>query len=93
MSSFGKFVKFYVKKVDSVPDAPTGERRDAFAILMCSSRQQNARRTLSSKVTNVRNKKDELYNAIVTFLEKEELSWSPSEVHQGVASNTVSVLR
>ena len=93
MSSFGKFVKFYVKKVDSVPDAPTGERQDAFAILMCSSRQQNARQTLPSKVTNVRNKKDELYNAIVTFLEKEELSWSPSEVHQGVASNTVSVLR
>lgn len=64
-------MKFYVKKVDSLPDAPTGERRDAFAILMCSSCQQNVRQTLPSRVTNARNKKDELYNAIVMFFEKE----------------------
>lgn len=93
MSSFGKFVKFYVKKNDSINTDSTSGRPDAFAILMYSSRQQSARQTIPSRVPNVKNKKDELYNAIITFLENEELNWSPAEVERGVAGSTVSVLR
>ena len=93
--NFGKFVKFYVKKNESTTataaDSTSGQR-DAFAILMRSSREQSARKTLPSRVT-VRNKKDELYNAIITFFEKEELKWNASEVERGTAGNTVLVLR
>ena len=69
----------------------TNGRPDALAILMCLSREQFARKTLPSRVT-VRNKKDELYNAIITF-EKEELKWNASEVEEGTAGNTILVLR
>lgn len=58
---------------------------------MCSSRDQFARKTLPSRVA-VRNKKDELYNAIITFFEKEELKWKASEVEGGTAGNTILVL-
>ena len=93
VASFGRFVKFYVKKNESttVPGSTNG-RPDAFAILMCSSREQFARKTLPSRVT-VRNKKDELHNAIITFFEKEELKWNASEVEGGTAGNTILVLR
>ena len=92
MACFGKFVKFYVSKSDSSTADSTSGRPNAFAILMHSSCQQSTRRTLPSRVGNVKNKKDELHNAIITFLEKEELCWNPSEVERGVASTTVSVL-
>ena len=72
-----------------LPDSTSGQQ-DAFAILMHWSREQSAHKTLPSRVT-VRNKKDELYNAIITFVE--ELKWNASEVERGTAGNTVLVFR
>ena len=92
MASFGKFIKFYVSRSESSAADSTSGRPNAFAVLMHSSRQQSTHRTLPSRVGNVKNKNDELYNAIITFFEKEELYWNPSEVERGVAGTTVSVL-
>ena len=83
MASFGKFIKFYVSRSESSAADSTSGRPNAFAVLMYSSHQQSTRRTLG--VGNVKNKKDELHNAIITFFEKEELYWNPSEVERGVA--------
>ena len=41
----------------------------------------------------VRNKKDELFNDILLFIEKEGLVWKASEVDNGTASNAISTLR
>ena len=87
------FVKFYVKKNHSSTADSTSRQPDAFSIFMHSSRQQSVCKTLPTRVANVKNKKDELYNAIITFFEKEEINWSPSEVESGIAGNTVLVLR
>ena len=66
VAPFGRIEKFYVKKNESTTVlGSTNGRPDVFAILMGSSREQLARKTLPSRVT-VRNKKDELHNAIIT---------------------------
>ena len=39
------------------------------------------------------NKKDELFNDILLFIEKEDLIWKASEVDNGTASNAISTLR
>ncbi len=76
--SFGKYVRFYVKKDDepSSVSTPPPQLPNAFTILMAPP---------------ARNKKDELYNAIIDWVEEEGLAWSPSiECKTGL--NTVRTL-
>lgn len=88
MASFGKFVKFYVKE-NVAPDFISG-RPDAFAILMRSSCEQSACKTLPSRATV---NKDELFNAIITLFEKVELKWNPLKVERGTVVRRWSLLQ
>ena len=86
ISSFGKYVWFYVKKDDepsSVSSSPV-QLPNAFTILMA---HRSPSRTLPPRIAPARNKKDELHNAILDWLEKEELAWSPS-IECKTGSNT-----
>ena len=76
--SFGKYVKFYVKKVSASPD-PSRRLPNAFQILMASQARRMSQ-TLPSMITEPRNKKEELHNAIIQFCEKDNLCWTPSEL-------------
>ena len=57
---------------------------------MCAQAEaEKASVVLPSKV-HVRNKKDQLFNDILQFVETEGLVWKPSEVDNGTASNSIS---
>ena len=56
------------------------------------SAQRQMCRTRPPLISQPRNKKDELHNAIIQFLEKNGLAWTSSEVDCGVASTTVKTL-
>ena len=87
---FGKYVRFYVKKDDepSSVSSPPVQLPNAFTILMA---HRSPSRTLPPRIAPARNKKDELHNAIIDWLEKEELAWSPS-IECKTGFNTVCTL-
>ena len=89
VTSFGKHIKFYVKKQlgSSNPPPPAV---NAFSIMMSSQRQMC--RMLPPLISQPRNKKDELHNAVIQFLEKDSLTWTSSEVDCDLASTTVKTL-
>ena len=91
VASFGKFVKFYVSENSAsqsgLPSA-TGEQPNVFRILMASQAHKSTQ-TLPPCVVEQRNKKDELYNAVIGFFQAENLRWTSSEVDIGIAPSTV----
>ena len=91
VTSFGRYIKFYVHKESASQCPPSVERPNAFQILM-SSQARKSTQTLPSCVAEPRNKKEELHNAIIGFFQAENLAWTPSEVDVGVAATTVKVL-
>ena len=83
VTSFGKHIKFYVKKQLGSSNPPV----NAFSIMMSAQRQM-----LPPLISQPRNKKDDLHNAVIQFLEKDSLTWTSSEVDCGLASMTVKTL-
>ena len=72
LSSFGKYVRFYVKKDDepsSVSSSPV-QLPNVFTILMA---HRSPSQTLPPRIAPARNKKDELHNAILDWLEKQAM--------------------
>ena len=90
VSSFGKYLKFYVKK-ESTQQQTSSDKPNAFQVLMASQARQSTQ-TLPSSFAQPRNKKEELHNSLINFLRTESLSWTPSEVACGVADNAVKTL-
>ena len=56
------------------------------------SAQRQMCRTLPLLISQPRNKKDELHNAVIQFLEKDSLTWTSSEVDCGLANMTMKTL-
>lgn len=86
VTSFGKHIKFYVEKQCGSSNPPV----DAFSIMM--SAQRAMCRMLPPLISQPRNKKDDLHNAVIHFLENDRLTWTSSEVDCGLASTTVKTL-
>ena len=70
VASFGKFIKFYVRKDSSQSPHSVGQP-NAFQILMASQARRSTQ-TLPSYVAEPRNKKEELHNAIIAFFLSEK---------------------
>ena len=90
-ASFGHTLKYYVKMEDEVARRPTAAV-NAFSVLMSSQRQISNQAGFLAPIENPRNKKEELRNAVLKFFEQEHLCWTPSEVANGVAMNTLRIL-
>ncbi len=71
--SFGKYVRFYVKKDDepSSVSTPPPQLPNAFTFLMA---HRSPSQTLPPRIAPARNKKYELYNAIVDWVGEEGLA-------------------
>ncbi len=67
---------------------PPPQLPNAFTILMV---HRSPSRTLPPRIAPALNKKDELYNAIIDWVEEEGLAWSPS-IECKTGSNTVHTL-
>ena len=91
-SAFGKYIKFYVCPKKAKSSAPAPVSRNAFEVMMTAACAQSSR-VLPPKIGMCRTKKDELFNSIVEWLEKDNLTWKSSEVDSGTATNTVSTLQ
>ena len=86
-SSFGNTLKYYIKL--EAPHRPVAA--NAFTVLMSAQQQISTQRFLTP-IENPRNKKEELNNVVLNFFEQEHLSWTPSEIANGVAANTLKTL-
>ena len=64
--------------------------RNAFDIMMVAQREKMSR-VLPDKIA-VRNKKDQLFNDLLTMIKKEGLQWKLSEVDGGTAFNALKFL-
>ena len=76
-SMFGSHIKYLVQLQVTVQDAPQSSHtlRSAFTILMSSSRAMQSEKKLPPRV-QVRTKKDQLYNDVVAFFEKNGWEWT-----------------
>jgi len=93
--TFGNFIKFYVSlpqlnQTDQSASTESAPCRNAFDIMMAAQREKMSH-VLPDKIA-VRNKKDQLFNDLVTMIEKKGLQWKPSEVEGGTAVNTLKSL-
>ena len=76
-SMFGSHIKYLVQLQLTVPDVPQSSQtlRNAFTILMSSSRAMKSEKKLPPRI-QVRTKKDQLYNDVVSFFEKNGWEWT-----------------
>ena len=75
----GKFMQYRVEPSDahlSTSITVTREGQDAFSVLMCSQWQVQ----FVQRVSSPKNKKEELANAITSWLEKEGVGFQPTDV-------------
>ena len=76
-SMFSSHIKYLVQLQVTVQDAPQSSQtlRNEFTILMSSSRAMQSEKKLPPRV-QVRTKKDQLYNDVVAFFEKNGWEWT-----------------
>ena len=69
-SMFGSHIEYLVQLQLTVPDVPQSSQtlRNAFTIVMSSSRVRESEKKLPPRI-QVRTKKDQLYNDVVSFFE------------------------
>jgi len=93
--TFGNFIKFYyvslpqVNQTDLSAATESALCKNAFDIVMAAQRDKMSR-LLSDKIA-VGNK-DQLFNDLLTMIEKKRLQWKPSEVDGGTAFNALKSL-
>ena len=86
--SFGRFLKFYVLSTVS-EDLPPA--RDAFQVMFAAQRRLNS--VKYPPMISVRNKRDELYNDLLSLLKSKDLHWEAEEVQSGTATRAIQTLR
>ena len=86
--SFGRFLKFYVLSTVS-EDLPPA--RDAFQVMFAAQRRLNS--VKYPPMISVRNKRDELYNDLLSLLKSKYLHWEAEEVQSGTATRAIQTLR
>ena len=84
---FGRYIKYYLKRCCPPADQP---RVNAFQVMLSAQAALSSIR-LPPPLT-VRNKRDELYNDILSMIKSMELQWKPDEVQGGTASRTLQAL-
>ena len=91
VSTFGNFIRFYVKLLRNADNQQSTTRPNTFEIMLQAQRDA-VLLVLPEKVA-VRNKRDELFNDLVELIEKEGLVWKSSEVQCGIAANVLNAIR
>ena len=79
---FGRYLKYHLRGT-SPPQQSQHTRVDAFSIMMAAQRSLDAKRFPPDVVE--RNKRDALYNGLLSFLKSKNLRWEVEEVRNGVA--------
>ena len=59
---------------------------------MIEAQRRLSTRTVPEAHKNPRNTKEELFNALIKFIETNEFKWTPSEMSANVGVNTISTL-
>ena len=83
--AFGKCLKYYV----SSEDLPLA--RDAFQIMFAAQRQLNSIKF--PPIVNVLNKRDQLYNDLLSLPKSKDPIWEFEEVQSGMATRAMQTLR
>ena len=87
---FGYYIKYYVKCYSTQTVKPCA-RVNAFEIML-SAQASLSSVQLPSPLT-IRNKRDALYNDVLSLIESKELKWKADEVHGGTAARVIQALR
>ena len=85
---FGRFLKIYVEK-DLQCTTPTVV--NGLSVIMATQQQLFTAHYPNELV--VKNKHDQLFNDILTFLKSRKCEWMSDEVHSGIATNSILSLR
>lgn len=91
-AAFGRYLRYHVKVQAT---ATPSQAPNAFEIMMA------AQRTLSASASQVRhpplmvvkNKRDQLFNDLLSTIQSRDLQWRPEEVHCGSATKTIQAIR
>lgn len=92
-ATFGRYLKYYVKSSEVVPALSAGS--NAFEVMM------RAQKTLTASSAQLRhppkvperNKRDQLFNDLISMVESKGLEWKSDEVYCGSATKAVQALR
>ena len=87
--SFGKFLKYYIKA--PAKEEPSPPVRNAFEIMF--SAQISLATVKYPRVVTVHNKRDEMFNDLLSLFKSKELYWRSEEVHSGTATRAIQTLR
>lgn len=90
VAAFGSHVKFHVKRT-SPPPPPPPPQRNAVDVLMASQARFTEAQFPPSVI--VVNKRDQLFNDLLSTLKSAGVSWRSSEVENGTATRTIRSLR
>ena len=85
---FGRYIKYYVKCYSTPTVKP---RVNAFEIMLSAQAAMSSVQ-LPPPLT-IRNKRDALYNDLLSLIESMELQWKADEVHDGTATKVIQALR
>ena len=86
--SFGQFLKYYVSSIvcEDLPPA-----RNAFQVMFAAQQRLNS--VKFPPIISVWNKRDELYNDLLSLLKSKDLHWESEEVQSETATRAIQTLR
>ena len=94
VATFGPFVRLFINKtvVNEIQSNVTNANRTNAFDVMIEAQRRLSTRTVPEAHKNPRNKKEELFNALIKFIETNEFKWTPSGISANVGVNTISTL-
>ena len=94
VATFGPFVRLFINKtvVNEIQSNVTNANRTNAFDVMIEAQRQLSTITVPEAHKNPCNKKEELFNALIKFIETNEFKWTPSEMSANVGVNIISTL-
>lgn len=95
-SAFGRYIKYRVRsEVSSTTTQATPGPRNAFEVMMAAQGiiHATARTARHPPSVLVKNKRDQLFNDLLSTIESKGLQWRPEEVHCGAATRAIQAIR
>ena len=96
-AAFGRYIKYHVRSetLSTATQQPTSSPRNAFEVMMAAQGIMHAtvRTTRHPPPVIVKNKRDQLFNDLLSTIESRGLQWRPEEVHCGAATRAIQAIR
>ena len=96
-AAFGRYIKYHVRSetLSTATQQPTPSPRNAFEVMMAAQGIMHAtvRTTRHPPPVIVKNKRDQLFNDLLSTIESRGLQWRPEEVHCGAATRAIQAIR